>query len=448
MLRLRDFTPRGFYARSLLLVLLPLVLLLIVMTWLFYDSHIQQVSRKMSQSVAGEVAEVTRLLVADTDTRPVQERIRTAEDALRLEVEFIPRAPLPDPIEGAFWRESRDEILRHELDISLGQTPFWFDTAYSASQIEILVQPAAAGDQMLRFFVDQKRAFATTGHNFIAWVAIFSVLLVIITIGFLRNQVKSVLRLATAAEAWGRGEDMADLKPSGATEVRQASLAIRQMRDRIVAHAEQRTAMLAGVSHDLRTPLTRLKLQLALLPPSDDLKAARKDLDEMAAMLDEYLAFARGEEGEAYEDCDLSTITHDAASVMGDRAQLSITALPGVIVRIRPLAIKRALSNLINNAADYGSAMMITVHQDKNMARVTVEDNGPGIPEDRLQDAFKPFVRLDAARNQNIKGVGLGLAIARDVARSHGGDIYLGQSGMGGLKAEFVIPVQHHAIGK
>lgn len=446
MFRLRDFTPRGFYARSLLMVLVPLVLLLTAMTWLFYDSHIQQVSRKMSQSVAGEVTEVTRLLTSNTDSRPIEQRISEAEDALRLEVDIIPEAPLPEPIEGAFWRASRDDILRHELEVSLGDTPFWFDTAYSDSQIEIFIQPDTAAPTMLRFLIDQKRAFATTGHNFIAWVAVFSVLLIIITIGFLRNQVKSVLQLAAAAEAWGRGEDNADLKPSGATEVRQASLAIRQMRDRIVAHAEQRTAMLAGVSHDLRTPLTRLKLQLALLPPSDDLAAARKDLDEMSAMLDEYLAFARGEEGESYEEIDLSALTEDAAMVLGDRAQLSITAMPGIMVRVRPLAIKRALSNIINNAADYGTTIAITVQQDSRLARVIVEDNGPGISEDRTEDAFKPFVRLDEARNQNIKGVGLGLALARDVARSHGGDIELGRAGLGGLRAEFIIPVQTHRV--
>ena len=446
MFRLRDFTPRGFYARSLLMVLVPLVLLLTAMTWLFYDSHIQQVSRKMSQSVAGEVTEVSRLLTSNTDSRPIEQRISEAEDALRLEVDIIPEAPLPEPIEGAFWRASRDDILRHELEVSLGDTPFWFDTAYSDSQIEIFIQPDTAAPTMLRFLIDQKRAFATTGHNFIAWVAVFSVLLIIITIGFLRNQVKSVLQLAAAAEAWGRGEDNADLKPSGATEVRQASLAIRQMRDRIVAHAEQRTAMLAGVSHDLRTPLTRLKLQLALLPPSDDLAAARKDLDEMSAMLDEYLAFARGEEGESYEEIDLSALTEDAAMVLGDRAQLSITAMPGIMVRVRPLAIKRALSNIINNAADYGTTIAITVQQDSRLARVIVEDNGPGISEDRTEDAFKPFVRLDEARNQNIKGVGLGLALARDVARSHGGDIELGRARLGGLRAEFIIPVQTHRV--
>ena len=442
MLRLRDFTPRGFYARSLLIVLLPLVLLLTGMTWLFYDSHIEQVSRKMSQSVSGEVAEVTRIMTSTTDLRPIEQRMTDVERTLRMSVDLQPNGQLPPRLHPPFWRESRDTILRHELEISLEDTPFWINTGYSDSQIQILVSPEGPNQPVLQFLVDQKRAFATTGHNFIFWVILFSVLLIIIAIGFLRNQVRSVLKLAAAAEAWGRGEDVVELKPSGATEVRQAALAIQQMRDRITAHVDQRTAMLAGVSHDLRTPLTRLKLQLALLPPSEDRTAAKRDLDEMAAMLDEYLAFARGEEGEAYEEVDLTALTEEAALVLGEQAEMSITSVPDMKVRLRPLAVKRALSNLINNATSYGNVVLITVKAENNMAMVIVEDDGPGIPEDRMQDAFKPFVRLDSSRNQNIKGVGLGLALARDVARSHGGDIHLSRAGLGGLRAEFLLPIQ------
>ena len=442
MFRFRDFTPRGFYARSLLIVLLPLVLLLIGMTWLFYDSHIGQVSRKMSQSVSGEVAEAVRIMTTDTDTRSLQEREQSISDYLRIDVNILDTPELPPRLNVPFWQANQDEILRHELGISLNGMPFWMNTQSLDSQIEVRVKAGPEPDQTLQILVDRKRAFATTGHNFIVWVILFSVLLIAIAIGFLRNQVRSVLRLAATADAWGRGEHTSPLKPSGATEVRQAARAITLMRERILAHVDQRTAMLAGVSHDLRTPLTRLKLQLALLPPSDDLKAARKDLDDMSAMLDEYLAFAKGEEGEQYQDVDLGGLASEIALSFADRAQVSVTALPGLKVRLRPLAVKRALSNLMNNATDYGDIVQLSVHQKDDMACVIVEDDGPGIDENHRDDVFKPFVRLDAARNQNQKGVGLGLALARDVARSHGGDIVLGRSGAGGLRAEFQLPLQ------
>ncbi len=292
---------------------------------------------------------------------------------------------------------------------------------------------------------DRDRTFATTGHIFIVWVIVFSLLLIAIAIAFLRNQVRSVLKLATAAERFGRGEDMTGFRASGATEVRRAARAIVEMRDRIRAHADQRTAMLAGVSHDLRTPLTRLKLQLELMPPSDDLKAAREDLSEMSAMLEEYLAFARGEEGESVEEADIAAIARAAALATRDRADVSVTADPHMSARVRPLAIKRAVANLVGNAADHASVVRVTVrpakgHRRSRLIEVIVDDNGPGIPPERYEEAFRPFSRLDPARNQNTSGVGLGLALARDVARSHGGDVTLGVSPLGGLRSIFAIP--------
>ena len=439
MFRLRDFTPRGFYARSILIVLVPLVLLLIMMTWFFFNTHIAEVSRKLSQTIAGDVALIETTMTSSTDTRSLDERAQDIADTLRMTVTRLPGASLPPPPKRPFWSHDRDSILEHELGVSLKDVPFWFDTNAENSQVEIQLAPANE-DAIYRILVDRKRTFATTGHIFIVWVILFSLLIIIIAMGFLRNQVRSVLKLASAAEAWGRGENSFILKPSGATEVRQAALAIMEMRDRILAHVDQRTAMLAGVSHDLRTPLTRLKLQLALLPPSDDREAAKRDLDDMAAMLDGYLAFARGEETEEYQDIPLSDLARETALSIAEQADVSVTTAPESLVRVRPLAVKRALANLIHNAADHADVVHVTVMSSETAVSVIVEDDGPGIDKSLYEEAFKPFSRLDEARNQNKSGVGLGLALARDVARSHGGDILLSRSGLGGLRATLTIP--------
>lgn len=445
MLRLRDVTPRGFYARSILIVMVPLVLLLTMMTWFFFDTHIAEVSRKLSQTIAGDVAMIEAVMTSHSDSRTLDQRADDIAETLRMTVTRHPGETLPPAPERPFWTESRDNILEHELGVSLQDTPFWFDTNASPSQVEIRIAPPDDA-AVYRIFVDTKRTFATTGHIFIVWVILFSLLLIVIALGFLRNQVRSVLRLAAAAEAWGRGENTFELKPSGATEVRQAAEAILEMKERILAHVGQRTAMLAAVSHDLRTPLTRLKLQLALLPPSADRDAAKKDLDDMAAMLDGYLAFARGEETESYEDISLSDLARETALSVAERAEVSVTTVPESNVRVRPLAIKRALTNLVQNAADHADTVHVTVMSNEQLISVIVEDDGPGIDESLHEEAFKPFSRLDPSRNQNTSGVGLGLALARDVARRHGGDVELSRSGLGGLRAVFTLPRQTHVI--
>ncbi|MBP9234120.1 MAG: histidine kinase, partial [Hyphomonadaceae bacterium] len=230
-------------------------------------------------------------------------------------------------------------------------------------------------------------------------------------------------------------------KPSGAIEVRKAARSLLRMRNRIRRYADQRTAMLAGVSHDLRTPLTRLKLELALLPKDHDASAAKADIEEMERMLDGYLAFARGEEGEQPQQADVAAIAREAIAAATTRSKLDFIAPAPVSMRVRPLALKRAISNLANNAADHGKQIRITVATAPGEAVITVEDDGPGIPAECYEDAFRPFSRLDPARNQNVSGVGLGLTIARDIARAHGGDVTLGKSELGGLRAVMRLPL-------
>ena len=269
------------------------------------------------------------------------------------------------------------------------------------------------------------------------WLAGVTFLLTAVAIAFIRNQVRAIERLAEAAEAFGRGVDRPDFKPHGAREVRQAAIAFIDMRSRIQRYIEQRTTLLASVSHDLRTPLTRLKLEAELAPPSARMEAIKSDLAEMEHMIEEFLAFARGEGGEAVEDVDLSDLIRSVAEgAKRAGGALTVHAPDALPAHLRPNAVKRGLANLVTNAAAHARNVKLTaVPLDGGGVDIHVDDDGPGIPEALYEEAFKPFSRLDEARNQNVKGVGLGLAIARDVARSHGGDVTLSKSLMGGLRA-------------
>jgi two-component system osmolarity sensor histidine kinase EnvZ len=264
----------------------------------------------------------------------------------------------------------------------------------------------------------------------------------IVAVLFLRNQIKPILRLADAAESFGKGREAPHFRPRGAREVRRAAHAFLEMKARVERAMEQRTAMLAGVSHDLRTILTRFKLELALIGDTPELEAMRRDVDEMSGMLEDYLAFARGDSGENAQPTDMTVALEELrgdAERNGHCATVSFHGLPVVI--IKPASFKRCLGNLISNAARHGSKIAITGHRDHRYLTVTIDDDGPGIPADKREEVFKPFLRLDGARNQDEGGTGLGLAIARDIARSHGGDIMLGDSPLGGLRARVRIPV-------
>jgi two-component system osmolarity sensor histidine kinase EnvZ len=270
--------------------------------------------------------------------------------------------------------------------------------------------------------------------------------LIAIAIAFQRNQVRPIERLARAADAFGKGRAVPDFKPYGATEVRRAAQAFLTMRERIERHVAQRTEMLAGVSHDLKTPLTRMKLALAMMPPNAELDALQADIEEMERMLDDYLAFARGEGGEDSSVTDLAALLRDTASGVarakpGGPARLTVIAPDEAPVTVKPAALKRCLTNLIDNAFKHGRQVSVTMTCDARWATIAVEDDGPGIPEARREEAFRPFHRLDEGRNLQKGGSGLGLAIARDIARAHGGDITLDQSAMGGVKAIIRLPV-------
>lgn len=430
-IRLRDITPRGLYPRSVLMVILPVVLLLSAVTYIFYDSHWRHTSRKLSQTMASEIEFMVGLRARYPDQFDMLRR--DAREAMQLDVTVLPNADLPTEQKDLFF-SALDEILSRELEVSLDE-PFWFDISGYGETVEIRVQD---GPDVLRFIAERDRTFSTTGHIFIVWVIGASGILIALALGFLRNQVKSILKLSEAAKAYGRGRDAGDYRPSGATEVRDAARAVMDMRTRLTAFAEERTTMLAGISHDLRTPLTRLKLQLAMMENSPEIEDARQDLKEMSVMLDEYLAFASGKEGEQPTEFRFDELVEGLVAALGGTA--SIRATTPITIIGRAGLIRRAVSNLISNAQGFATQVEIEVIKGPHLIELLVDDNGPGIPEDQRAEAFKPFHRLDASRNQNVPGTGLGLSIARDTARQHGGNIRLEDSPLGGLRVRFRLP--------
>ena len=430
--RLRDITPRGLYARTLLLLLVPVLLILGLMTWYYYSSHVAEVNRKFAQPIARDASLIRAACLNPDYTERDHSRIQ-----FQIETYFICSLPA-DALDVTQLRSSfpYDEVLKGELAGRLG-SPMFIGLARDQSRIHIrFPTPPGTGE----IIIDRKRAFMINSHIFIVWVIGFSLLMVALAIGFLNQQVRSILRLSEAARAFGRGRDLPGFRPSGATEVRDAARALIDMKARLTAFAEQRTAMLAGVSHDLRTPLTRLKLALAMMDENEDIRAAKADLDDMAMMLDEYLAFARGEEGDEASLFDLAQMTREIASGFGDH--VPVTGPARILVMGRPLALKRAITNLLSNALNYATTARIILVDGPHWAEVVVDDDGPGIPPERHEEAFRPFSRLDAARGQNDPGTGLGLTLARDTARAHGGDIRLLPSPLGGLRAVLRVPTE------
>ena len=332
-----------------------------------------------------------------------------------------------------------DTTLSDELTRQIGR-PFWIDTVGRSNFVDIRIKLDTA---VMHVIARRSQAYASNSQIFLLWMVGTSLVLLTVAILFLRNQIKPILRLAEAAESFGKGRPPPDdFRPRGAREVRQAAHAFVEMRNRIERHVEQRTIMLAGVSHDLRTVLTRFKLQLALFEDSPELEAMRADVDEMQAMLEDYMAFAKGDGGEEIVRADIGEILGEVKSQAHGAKHVEVEVKDGpLIVPVRRHAFKRAIANLVNNAARFAEHVNVSATKQNGALTIEVEDDGPGIPEAEHEQVFRPFYRLDHARNQDSGSTGLGLAIARDIARIHGGDIALSRSPLGGLKAVLKVPV-------
>ena len=434
---LKSVMPKGLYARSLLIIILPMVVLQSVVAFMFMDRQWSLVTRYLSSAVTQEIATLIEVYKTYPQGADRAQLRRIAQDRLGLAVDFLPATALPPPGPKPFFSQL-DQALSEDIRKQIG-LPFWIDTVGRSSIVEIRIK---LPDTVMRVFAHRADTYDSNSWVFLIWMVATSLVLLAVAILFLRNQIRPIVRLADAAEAFGKGREAPNFRPRGATEVRRAAAAFLEMKSRIERAIEQRTTMLAGVSHDLRTVLTRFKLELALIGETAESEAIKKDVDEMAGMLEAYLAFARGDSGEQSAPTDIAALL-DGLKVDterdGHRVSVAFHGQPEVTVR--PAAFKRCFANLVSNAARFASTVAITGHRDHRWLTVTVDDNGPGIPPQLREEVFKPFLRLDDARNQDEGGTGLGLAIARDIARSHGGDIALGDSPLGGLRATVRVPV-------
>jgi two-component system osmolarity sensor histidine kinase EnvZ len=434
---LKGFMPTGLYARSLLIIVTPMVILQSVVAFVFMERHWNTVTYRLSAAVTQDIAaliEVYRIYPQDADQQTLR---RIAQERLGLVVDFLPGSDLPPTGPKPFF-SLLDQALSKEISQQI-KRPFWIDTVGRSSLVEIRI---LLDNSVMRVFARRSAAYASNSHIFLVWMVGTSVILLGVAILFLRNQIRPILALADAAESFGKGREVPDFRPRGAREVRRAAHAFMEMKRRVERALEQRTTMLAGVSHDLRTLLTRFKLELALLEDSPELAGLKKDVDEMARMIEAYLAFARGDSGEPAAPTDMAEFLEELRSDAerhGHKATVVFHGQP--VVTVRPAAFKRCLANLVSNAARFAPSIAITGHRDHRYLTVSVDDDGPGIPPRMRDEVFKPFFRLDDARNQDEGGTGLGLAIARDIARSHGGDIMLSDSPLGGLRATVRVPV-------
>jgi two-component system, OmpR family, osmolarity sensor histidine kinase EnvZ len=428
--------PKGLFARALLIVVAPIVVLQCVLTYVFMERHWQLVTKQLSTVLTQDIAAIIALHQTYPGRANDEILDRIAQQRLNVEIAFLPDGELPAPLPRPLF-SILDAVLSNEIRKQIGK-PFWLDTVTRSTFIEVRVK---LEDTILRVVALRGAAYASNSHIFLLWMVGTSLVLIVVAIGFLRYQIKPILLLADAAEALGKGRDL-EFHPRGAREVRKAGAAFIEMKRRIERAFEQRTAMLNGVSHDLRTILTRFKLSLALLRESDETRDLEKDVAEMQRMLASYLAFARGDTGESAEEIDIEEFLEDLR-LDAERAgvETSVALRGDPVVTVRPDAFKRCVANLIGNAQSHGKHVFVEAVRDKRFLTIHVDDDGPGIPPDKREEVFKPFVRLDTARNQDEGGTGLGLAIARDIARSHGGDISLSDSKAGGLRATVRVPL-------
>lgn len=435
---LRAILPKTLYARALLLVLLPTLLVQAVTTTIFYTRHWDNVSRHMAIALANEVAYVARR-AQNPDSREAS--LALAQQYFALQASFgAPLPPEPNADEGRFDR------LQTELSTRL-EEPFSIRSFGPDDDILMLIH---LKDGTLRIMASGKRVASPTTYIFMIWINGAALVFLTIAVLFLRNQIKPIQQLAQAAEAFGRGQDgLEDYKPRGALEIRRAGQAFLLMRERIRRQVAKRTHMLAAISHDLRTPLTRMKLQIAMMKDDGGKEDLGRDIAEMEYMISEYLDFVRGEGTEPPTECSIQTLLGNlAADYKRQGKAFELDAPKDATLLLREQAIRRALSNLLNNAQRHGTRARVACQVTRANARITVEDDGPGIAEDDYGRALEAFQRLDEARTRDsaahaVKpegGVGLGLAIAKDVVLSHGGLIRLGRSSMGGLMVEITLP--------
>jgi two-component system osmolarity sensor histidine kinase EnvZ len=435
-LSVKALLPTSLLGRSLLILVIPLIVLQVVTAIIFFDRHWDKITGRLADSLTGEVALLVAMVEEDSSTLAMAE---TAGRAGHLRMSIVLRRGAILQNEAAEPPSARFARLFDRSLANRVHRPVRFQVFPEANEIRIWVQLT---EGVLEIDTTRERLFSGTTTIFLLWMVGAGLVLFAIATVFMRNQVRPIQRLALAADAFGKGRDSAPFHIAGAREVRQAATAFVRMRERIARQLRQRTDMLTGVSHDMRTPLTRMRLQLAMLSDKETAQGLEADVAEMESMLQSYLDFARGEGGEATRDIDLSVLLEDVVKSFrrGGSSEIRVKAVGTIRLQGRPHALARCLGNLVGNAVRHAEQIVISAERVAGGVEIRIDDNGSGIPADKREIAFRPFLRFDPSRNVDTGGVGLGLAIARDIARGHGGDVMLAESPQGGLRAVLRLP--------
>jgi len=431
---IKNLLPRRLFYRALLIVAVPIIVLQLVITIVFFDSLWIKTNKGMTRALVGEMK--TFIVAYDNGKYNNNDLSGLFSIYLDLNVEFKTDDSFELP-QKQRWFSPIDRTLRRELKSNIGTNNYWFDTTTYKELIHINIKH---NDGYFEFFIPKDRVTSTSARLFGLWITLPALLMITIAIIFLKNQTRPIVNLAKAAEKFGRGEKVDEYRPSGAMEIRQAGLEFDKMRKRIMRHLNQRSEMLSGISHDLRTPLTRLKLQLSFIEDKDLSKKMSADIDEMEKMLNEYLQFTSSTFVEKDETFDISELIENIIKKYNNK-DISNKIIPRIYMSGRKNLIKRSINNLIDNSIKYAKKIEIQLNKKNNNIIITLDDDGIGIPKNEYQNVFKPFYKIDKGRADSKSSVGLGLAITSDIIKSHGGNIILEKSHLNGLRVKVFLPL-------
>ena len=429
---LKYLLPKRLFYRALIIVAAPTIILQLIIAVVFYDSIWIKVNKNITKSLVTQLKTIQE--VYTNDKKNLDFFTDSYKNNFNFEIGISQEVFPKESGERKF--SPMDRSLRRELKSTFGNNNYWFSTSKFKNAVEIKIK---SNKDVIEFLVPKEMVSASSVRLFVLWTTLPSILLIVIALIFLKNQTKPLVRLAKAAERFGKGDYVNNFRSSGSLEIRKASFEFDRMAKRINRHLNQRAEMLSGISHDLRTPLTRLKLQLAMLNQKDLSKEMSKDIDEMEKMLNDYLQFAKNQAQENTSKIDLTLLFNSIKNQFASE-KLTIYSKEKIELEVRPSALKRSFVNIIQNGLAYGNNVIVNIQKGNNRALITIEDDGPGIPEDQYKNVFKPFFRLDKSRSLNQSGVGLGLAIVEDIINSHGGAIQLGKSKDGGLQVRVTLP--------
>lgn len=438
---LRDLAPYSLFGRTVLIILLPVLLVQGVATYIFFDRHWTRMTERLAYAVAGEIAAVSDQIERAPRDRETIDILKTLmAKHLEVLITYTPREVKDNLHTEADDGPGLEDTLARAM-VEQVRRPFAVDIDLGRKRVDVEVQLKTG---LLQASMPQKRMYDSSGYIFVLWLNGLALIFFFVSVIFMRNQIRPVRRLAVAAERFGKGSDVQPFKATGSREIRQATEAFFSMKERITRAVQQRTAMLGGVSHDLRTPLTRMKLQLEMMGDTGDTRALRQDIEDMEAMVEGYLAFMRGEGDEASQNVDIVVLLERiAANAQRQGFNVQLSAPQTMMLEIRPNALERAITNLVENARKYAHRATLSAWRDEHngWAAIVIDDDGPGIPPEKYEDVFKPFHRLESSRSRKTGGIGLGMAIAQDIVLSHGGRILLNRSELGGLRVIIHLPL-------